>query len=286
MIYAKMNNYITLKSISYNHKSIARQIILSHKNVDTINQLLVLVEGYDDRDVYQTFFANNKVDIKDCLGCDAVISVHKTIKKETKWKYISILDSDFKRLDKFPRHDINMFFTDWHDSEILMVHFEPVIKAVMNNILGRIPKYDIKKRLYNELYYVSLLKWFNMHRHFSYTFKDLDLAHESWGLQISEATVLQHMVPSKKSPKAFPSKPYNKFKKAHPNPDFDQITNGHDFISRWSAILKNEHQTQYSDHDFRDLVCAAFTIKYAAKTQLYANIKAWCKNNSFDVMAQ
>ena len=65
MIYAKMNNYTTLKSISYNHKSIARQIILSHKNVDTINQLLVLVEGYDDRDVYQTFFANNKVDLKD-----------------------------------------------------------------------------------------------------------------------------------------------------------------------------------------------------------------------------
>lgn len=37
MIYAKMNNYTTLKSISYNHKSIARQIILG-------NDILV---GYD-----------------------------------------------------------------------------------------------------------------------------------------------------------------------------------------------------------------------------------------------
>ena len=286
MTCAKMKYYTTLKSISSGHKSIARQIILSHKNVDTINRLLVLVEGDDDRDVYQALFADNKVDIKDCCGCAAVSAVHETIKVETKWKYISILDSDFKRIEGLPRHDNNMFFTDWHDSEILMVHFESVTKAVMYNVLGKVPEYDIKERLYYELHYVSLLKWFNMHRHFSYTFKDLDLAHESWGKQISEATVIQHMVPSQNSPKAFPIKQYNKFKKDHPDSDFEQITNGHDFISRWSAILKNEFKEQYSDHDFRDLICSAFTTKDAVKTQLYAEIKEWSKINSLDIMAQ
>ena len=286
MTCAKMKYYTTLKSISSSHKSIARQIILSHKNVDTINRLLVLVEGDDDRDVYQAFFADNKVDIKDCWGCAAVSAVHETIKAEYKWKYISILDSDFKRIEGLPRHDKNMFYTDWHDSEILMVHFESVTKSVMNSVVRQVPKNDIKERLYYELHYVSLLKWFNIHRHLSYTFKDLDLAHESWGEQISDATVIQHMVPSQNSPKAFPIKLYNKFKKEHPDPDFEQITNGHDFISRWSAILKNEYKKQYSDHAFRNLICSAFTTKYAAKTQLYADIKAWSMSNSFDIMAQ
>ena len=53
-----------------------------------------------------------------------------------------------------------------------------------------------------------------------------------------------------------------------------------------NEYLKNEYKKQYSDHAFRNLICSAFTTKYAAKTQLYADIKAWSMSNSFDIMAQ
>lgn len=281
-----MENFAILREIAKGHKLIARNIILSHKTSDRIGKFLILVEGVDDIDVYEHFFQLDKVDIHDCHGCEVVDSVHKIISSETGWRFLSILDSDFKRVDGLPFHPDNMFYTDSHDSEMLMAQYPQFVREVMNKSLNCKTTVDIATRIKYELQNVSMLKWFNMSYHYSYTFVGLDLANMSPQMQISIGAVIQTLVPTQNSPKAFPSKKFEKFTKDNPNPPLDQITTGHDLITRWASIVRHEYRKQYSDVDFRKKICDAFAIRYVKKTILYNDMAKWCNKNQVFIMAQ
>lgn len=97
-----MGQFKSLRETEKGQKRIARSILLAHKVPQTINKFLVLVEGIDDLPIYRKFFDMNKVDIKDCNGCDHVKAVHDTIKQEREINkpFLSILDSDFNQLNK------------------------------------------------------------------------------------------------------------------------------------------------------------------------------------------
>lgn len=278
-----MKRYTTLKSIACGHQLIARTIMMSHKTPEKIRKILVLVEGADDVPVYDIFFKTNAVDIQDCHGCEVVEDVHNIIKSETNWKYLSIRDSDFLILSNKNIHiEDNFFYTDCHDSEMMMFKNPKLIMSVMYKLVGN--KINIKDRICFELYNLSTLKWFNMYRNFCYKFEGLDLAHISWNAQISNAEALRFFVPSKNSPKYFPTKAYEQFLSQNSNPDLNHLINGHDFITRWAAIVKMEYHHQYSDNDFRKVICECYSIKMAMTTNLYKNIHNWECTNGLSVL--
>lgn len=279
-----MKKYTTLKDIACGHLLIARTIMMTHKTPERIKKFLVLVEGTDDSPVYEVFFDKNVVDIQDCHGCDVVEDVHQIIKSETNWKYLSIRDCDFLILSKRKKYtDNNFFYTDCHDSEMMMFSNPRLIMSVMYKLVGK-SNNGIKNRICDELYWVSMLKWFNMFRSLKYKFEELDLAHLSWNAQISNSEALRFFVPTKNSPKSFPLIAYNQFQSRNPNPDKNHLINGHDFVTRWAAIIKTEYHQQYSDRAFRGIICDCYTIKMAMGTTLYQNIKNWEVANGFSVL--
>ncbi|MEE1079678.1 MAG: DUF4435 domain-containing protein [Bacteroidales bacterium] len=279
-----MKKFTTLKEVACGHQLISRTIMMTHKTPDRIRKLLVLVEGTDDIPVYEVFFDKNVVDIQDCQGCEVVEDVHKIIKSETKWKYLSIRDCDFIVLSKKKKClDDNFFYTDCHDSEMMMFSNPGLIKSVMNKLVGKSID-GIKRRICYELYWVSMLKWFNMFRNLKYKFEALDLAHLSWNAQISTAEALKFFVPTKNSPKSFPLNAYKKFQLINHNPDLNHLINGHDFVTRWASIIKTEYHQQYSDRAFRKIICDSYTIKMAKSTVLYHNIMNWELSNRLSVL--
>lgn len=279
-----MKKYTTLKEVAHGHQLISRTIMMTHKTPNRLKKLLVLVEGTDDIPVYEVFFDKNAVDIQDCHGCVVVEDVHKIIKSETNWKYLSIRDSDFLVLGNKKKYsDDNFFYTDCHDSEMMMFNNPRLIKSVMNKLIGNSID-GIKERICNELYWVSMLKWFNMLRNLNYKFEDLDLAHLSWNAQISTTEALRFFIPKKNSPKSFPLKSFNNFQSKNKNPNINHLINGHDFITRWAAIIKREYNQQYSNRAFRKIICDSYTIKMAKSTVLYHNIMNWELSNRLSVL--
>ena len=127
MIFVKMAKFKSLRETDRGQRRIARSVILAHKVPKTIHKFLVLVEGIDDLPIYYKFFNIDVVDIKDCNGCEHVNTVHETIKNETNFKFLSILDSDFKRLDGIEPFDTNVFYTDYHDSELMITEYLSLI---------------------------------------------------------------------------------------------------------------------------------------------------------------
>ena len=287
MIFVKMGQFKSLRETEKGQKRIARSILLAHKVPQTINKFLVLVEGIDDLPIYRKFFDMNKVDIKDCNGCEHVKVVHDTIKQEREGNkpFLSILDSDFNQLNGNVPFDSNFFYTDYHDSELLISGNKQVRYKVFKDLLPKVKAIDIRERAQKELFYVSFAKWFNVYRHLSFKFEGLDLINCMPNQVISESVALQYFKPSPNGISKFPFKAFRIFQSKNRNPNLDQLTNGHDLITRMAGILRKKYQLQISDKDLRDRFCKAFENSHAQKTKLYKNIAYWSKQNNLHILS-
>lgn len=281
-----MGQFKSLRETEKGQKRIARSILLAHKVPQTINKFLVLVEGIDDLPIYRKFFDMNKVDIKDCNGCEHVKVVHDTIKQEREGNkpFLSILDSDFNQLNGNVPFDSNVFYTDYHDSELLISGNKQVRYKVFKDLLPKVKAIDIRERAQKELFYVSFAKWFNVYRHLSFKFEGLDLINCMPNQVISESVALQYFKPSPNGISKFPFKAFRIFQSKNRNPNLDQLTNGHDLITRMAGILRKKYQLQISDKDLRDRFCKAFENSHAQKTKLYKNIASWSKQNNLHIL--
>ena len=289
MISVKMEKFKSLRTITQESNLIAREVILAHKaDKETIKKVLVLIEGTDDKSVYSVFLDVDKVDFKDCNGCLNVEKQHDTLKKEHGSVFISILDSDFKRMDTMPDHDENLFYTDYHDSEMQMLCHRKVQEKTIKKITYKRVYEDVILMAEMELYNVSMLKWYNSRRNLRYRFEDMDLVNLYNGSELSVNIALQYITPTKKSPKMFPMQPFNKFLIQNDiRTDFEmlhQLTNGHDIISRLSGILKYKYKCQVSEADLRDTICKSFTLENARKSQLYNDLKNWCSSKNISIL--
>lgn len=282
-----MGQFKSLRETEKGQKRIARSILLAHKVPQTINKFLVLVEGIDDLPIYRKFFDMNKVDIKDCNGCEHVKVVHDTIKQEREGNkpFLSILDSDFNQLNGNVPFDSNVFYTDYHDSELLISGNKQVRYKIFKDLLPKVKAIDIRERAQKELFYVSFAKWFNVYRHLSFKFEGLDLINCMPNQVISESVALQYFKPSPNGISKFPFKAFRIFQSKNRNPNLDQLTNGHDLITRMAGILRKKYQLQISDKDLRDRFCKAFENSHAQKTKLYKNIASWSKQNNLHILS-
>lgn len=282
-----MGQFKSLRETEKGQKRIARSILLAHKVPQTINKFLVLVEGIDDLPIYRKFFDMNKVDIKDCNGCEHVKVVHDTIKQEREGNkpFLSILDGDFNQLNGNVPFDSNVFYTDYHDSELLISGNKQVRYKIFKDLLPKVKAIDIRERAQKELFYVSFAKWFNVYRHLSFKFEGLDLINCMPNQVISESVALQYFKPSPNGISKFPFKAFRIFQSKNRNPNLDQLTNGHDLITRMAGILRKKYQLQISDKDLRDRFCKAFENSHAQKTKLYKNIASWSKQNNLHILS-
>lgn len=280
MISVKMEKFKSLRTITQESNIVAREAILAHKaDKETIKKVLVLIEGTDDKSVYSVFLDVDKVDFKDCNGCLNVEKQHNTLKKEYGSVFISILDSDFKRLDVVPNHDENLFYTDYHDSEMQMLCHKKVQETTIQKITQKRVFEDVILMAEMELYNVSMLKWYNSKRNLRYRFENMDLVNLCKGKKISVNTALQYLTPTKKSPKDFPRHCFCSFLEEKENIEdkvaLHKLTNGHDLILRLSGILKHKYNRQVSEHKLRETICNSFTLKIARKSQLYDDLQKW-----------
>lgn len=279
----------SLRTITEESNLVAREAMLAHKaDKRTIKKILVLIEGIDDKPVYSVFLDDGKVDFKDCNGCLNVEKQHNTLKKEHSSTFLSILDSDFKRMESKLEHDKNLFYTDYHDSEMQMLCNKKVQKRTIKRITKKAGYEDIVLMAERELYNVSMLKWYNSKRNLRYRFEAMDLVNLSKGSELSVNIVLQYITPTNKSSKRFPRKSFEKFLSLNnirnDNEMLHHLTNGHDIISRMSGIMKLKYKCQISERKLRDTICESFTLDVAKKSKLYNDLKKWCDSKNVSII--
>ncbi len=101
------------------HYDIANTIRLSRTQFKGI---FVLVEGETDVRVYGRIFQNNEYRTVVSNGKDNAIQALMLLEKEGAKDVFAIADADFDRLNSKDYEDHNIFLTDYHDLESMILN--------------------------------------------------------------------------------------------------------------------------------------------------------------------
>lgn len=70
----------------------------------------------------------------------------------------------------------------------------------------------------------------------------------------------------------------------HANPNLNQLTNGHDLITRIAGIFRHRFKKQISDKGLRECFSQNFTENEAKRTELFKSLEKWCKENKVNIL--
>ena len=123
-----MNSSIT-NSLNANYTiNLIRQTFNSPSGQDKI---WILVEGEDDCKIYSKFFQEKKCKIEQVHG--GVAQLETAIEQLQKYKdrVIGIRDADFCNITNNYNAFANLFYTDYHDIEMMMIYNDETFKNIL-----------------------------------------------------------------------------------------------------------------------------------------------------------
>lgn len=227
---------------------------------------IIIVEGDDDRSVYKNFFIEDKVFLHPDGNCDK----HAIILNDLNFKYykrlVAIKDADFDRLNSITSKFGNLFMSDTHDLEGMVLR-EGVPSMLNASDSYRCANVDISA-IKESLRDISLLRWFNNQNGFGLNFQGVNVNKpiaDYWNCVIdnTEANV------------SVTYDHFQKFVEGVATVDLDELTNGHDLFELVYIQAKSVDKSNFPKKPFFKRLRAAYTLERFKTTSLYASLVAW-----------
>ncbi len=254
----------------------------------------MVVEGITDLRLYSKFIddtncniiiADSKQNVKACIvACN----------EEAVEGVIGIVDADFSRLEETKEEISNLFKTDGHDLECMLMDspaYEDVIKEYVN--INKYARFEgksqerVKYILLKNAAIIGYLRWYSLQENLGFNFSMLDftLFVDVHTLEVNiEQLVKQVLIRSRKINAFEINEIVGKIKMMlEQEEDFWQVCCGHDLIE----LLTMGFVNIFGDYNAKGLFAGqlegsfrlAYTKSYFEITQLYKDLVAWQKNN-------
>ncbi|MCD4843116.1 MAG: DUF4435 domain-containing protein [Methanosarcinales archaeon] len=272
------------QDITYQDKLDELLLDISHPNSKGI--VFVLLEGKSDIKLFRKLFnlSNCKVEtvpggkfkLEECVG--------KLV--ENSQLIIGIRDADFVQLRAKPYKKANVFLTDFHDMEMILISEDEVFSALIYEYTD-LPKEkhsDIRNNIIVSIEQICYLKWLNEEEDLEYKFEagfqdlisfvNLEIDFEQYF-----SRVLYKSPNAKITDKSIILDRMKALKDTNPNPW--QLCNGHDFLKAFSQYIKQECGVKNVNSEHIASSCRmTFTFNHYSKTGLYLNTKTWANNSN------
>lgn len=238
-------------------------------------KVIVVVEGQDDKEVYEKVMDVDTV----CWYVDCNCDKHCVILDALNGRYgkrlLAIKDADFDRLEGIANPYPNLFLTDTHDIEgMIVAECLPELKGE-----DALRCQDIKlSEVYAELEDVSYLKWFNHANHYGINFSETTL-----DLDIN-AYFNACVAKTNNVVNATLSDMYA-FKRTRFGVSKKELCNGHDIFERIYVRAKAANVTNYAKKPFFRRLRRAFPKDKFVTTVLFQSIKIWEVSNDQHILA-
>jgi hypothetical protein len=148
-----------------NYQGIVNDVLMYLHTPATSGQAAVLVEGPDDAKIYRKFFDQNMARIFVCTGKNDLQKALPELSAQTEY-VIGIRDADFSHLEDEKPESPNLFFTDYHDIEMTMVHFEEIRRALFSEYYD--DNFDtidsIWKSIVKDASFTGYIRWFSKNK--------------------------------------------------------------------------------------------------------------------------
>jgi len=266
------------QDITYQDKLNELKLDISHPNNSGI--AFVLVEGESDIRLFRKFFNLDTCKVENIPG--GKFKLEECV-KELINKYpllIGLRDADFLHLEGTVYSESNMFLTDLHDMEMILVSEDDVFSALIfeYTAIAKDKHNAIRNNVIAAIKQVGHLRLLNDRENIEYsfepTFKDL-ISFSKAEIDFSQyfMRVLSKSPNAKIKDSIIVEGKINALKGI----DFDnlQLTNGHDFIKALSQFLKESSGATVGDDNIASSLRMSFTTDHFKKTKLFSDTKDW-----------
>ena len=264
-----------------------QDIFQSLKNKKDYNKVLVLVEGPDDLFIYKILLDENKVVLDSSCseqeGCANVLAIlrelndHPIIIKHQQLFHIAILDADFNRVLRKLQTDNNLFYTDAHDNEMMVIKSEHARASLGYTLsLNDQETEEMFQNVLKDLELLTLFKWHNMESGLGANFKHMDMMNFTQE-NLNRDDFLFEIVNRKSKACVSSLDGLRDFVKSHyiDAHNVYDLTNGHDFVARLCYWMKQNKRRQISYDEMEETLQCQFTKKLFSQTDMCKNINRW-----------
>jgi hypothetical protein len=266
-----------------NYHGIINSVLEYLHNQKNTGNVVILVEGLDDKEIYSNFFVPDIVYLRHCTGkSDLQRSLSGLLDKTN--QVIGIRDADFCNLENIKPENQNLFFTDFHDIEMTMLYFEEIRRNLFSEY-GDWDKIDsIWEFIIKKASYAGYVRWFNEKNNLEISFGN-NIYYKIEYNDNREQTLLDMLneqSPNKKKPLTIEM--INDFISAYKTDDFFNLCNGHDVTTLIVLVLKDKTRRNISQEDCSNILRKYFHLTHFMQTRLYGSLLAWQRASGFDIL--
>ncbi|MBU3967519.1 MAG: DUF4435 domain-containing protein [Euryarchaeota archaeon] len=267
------------QDITFQDKLNELHLDILHPNSKGI--VFVFLEGESDIRFFRKLFnlSNCKVEtipggkfkLEECV--EKLVKIYPLI--------IGIRDADFVHLGATIYKKENVFLTDYHDMEMILISEDEVFSSLVFEYTD-LPKDKHSETRNNILFsieQISYLKWLNEKENLEYKFdagfQDL-LSFEGLEIDFDQyfTRILSKSPNAKITDKTIILDKMRVLKATNPNQL--QLCNGHDFMKAFSQYIKQDGGVKNINDEHVASSCRmTFTFNHYSRTGLYLNTKIW-----------
>jgi hypothetical protein len=247
-------------------------------------KVIVLVEGEDDCRLFKKLF-NTTTCIIDFIpggkfamqeGLTALLQIHR--------RSIAIQDADFAHLEGIENTNANLFLTDFHDMEMLMISQQEIYNGLLHEFAPHIEKekhIDFFNKKLSELRFTSYLRFVNHKNNWQFNFKGISFGKvfDNQSITIDNNKILDLVL--SRSPDAVEKNKNNVeniiLEVESSDHDILQLCNGHDVTKIVGLFLG------ISDKSVSQKVRINYRISDFEKSKLYQNILLWANQKNIEI---
>jgi len=244
------------------------------------DKIWVIVEGIDDVKLFAKLIDGHEVEIQFVGG--GKNSLLKTVSELLKLTQcvIGIRDADFLHLEGQTETPENIFLTDYHDSEMMLIACDKAYQHVAAEYVDKsVDPFILRENILKSIAFIGGLRWLNTNNSdveaesLSLNFKKLGLKdyYNSKSFQLDEEKYLQVILQRSTEKKGNILVTAVRAKIKHVS-DFYNLCNGKDFLHIFALHVNFKDMSRV----FR----VAYSLTDFQQTHLYQQLKAWSDNQS------
>lgn len=258
----------------------------------TFSGTFLLVEGVSDAVFYRRFIDRENCCVEVAVGKQRVIDILNSLDQHSFQGALGIVDADFDYLQKTRENSSNLFLTDTHDLETMMLAkggFEKLLNEYTSD--EKLPKFvkkhgDVRKIVLAAGMQVGYLRWVSQRNNLNLSFSNIKFGNflDKETLQFDVRKFVQE-VKNKSQAQALKSEDLQQQILAQQDDRHDpwQVCCGHDLMEILALAFCKAIGTFNTNEVTIDTLERSLRLAYEAswfpQTNLYREIQAWETGN-------